>query len=268
MKLSAIILLTALSSLLYAQENHATEESESFEVEAKTSYLTGRSIHPRISGAQKNQHIMHLAADNNASTFWTAERGVNEGPVWIDMDLGADQMISAVLLTPAMYPNGFSSHNIWGRTSSGEWTFITSYSGNTSDNKTIHLEVTNKHKPVRYLVVETTQSPSWVAWRELRAEGRLAVAQGCNEQAPSSEWIQTRSVGDYIMVPRCKEFRENHYIDSDGLPAGYTTIACNADALPYGWIRTEAIKSDQCYYRSSFSGVKTYDQAYRVRKDY
>jgi F5/8 type C domain len=103
--------------------------------------------------------------DGNPNTAWNAG-----GPPahWIDIDLQRDRQVMRVQLLTSQVPAGSTTHNIYGRTQAGQWLALGTLSGYTRDNQWLTLEVPPSI-PFRYVIVQTTGGPSWVAWREIKA---------------------------------------------------------------------------------------------------
>ncbi len=70
----------------------------------------------------------------------------------------------------AQTPNGFTVHGVLTLTPSG-WTTVADLNGGTSDGQTLRVTPSTPLADVRAVRVETSQSPSWVAWREIEVLG-------------------------------------------------------------------------------------------------
>jgi hypothetical protein len=72
----------------------------------------------------------------------------------------------------SQYPDGITTHQIWVRGENGVLQLIHEFKGNTVDNQVLEfipeLPVTN----IQVIRIVTTQSPSWVAWREIEVFGK------------------------------------------------------------------------------------------------
>jgi hypothetical protein len=103
-----------------------------------------------------------LAFDGDVTTVWNAGASA---PSWIQLDLGQPVTISKVRLNVAQNPNGPTTHEISGGPTPDSLTLIGTLDGNTTDEQ--WLELNQSANNVRYVKIETTKSPSWVAWREI-----------------------------------------------------------------------------------------------------
>ncbi|MEK6190838.1 MAG: discoidin domain-containing protein [Chloroflexota bacterium] len=109
------------------------------------------------------------AVDGNPDTIWNAGRG---WPAWIEIDLGQATSLSELRLTVAQTPTGVTEHHVWGRVDAGgELVLLGTLSGVTTDYQTLRLNSPGTWPAVRWLRIETTASPSWVAWREIEVAG-------------------------------------------------------------------------------------------------
>ena len=103
-----------------------------------------------------------FAFDYDVTTVWNAG---NYAPSWIQLDLGKPVTISRVRLNVAQDPPGPTTHTISGGPTPDSLTPIGTLDGNTTDDQ--WLELNQSANNVRYVKIETTKSPSWVAWREI-----------------------------------------------------------------------------------------------------
>jgi len=104
------------------------------------------------------------AIDGDPDTLWNAGAGP---PAWIEIDLGAGHAVAEVRLMVAQSPSGPTDHRVSCRAAAGgSATFLGDVEQPTADAEVL---VVRPASPVtcRYLRVETSVSPSWVAWREI-----------------------------------------------------------------------------------------------------
>jgi hypothetical protein len=105
------------------------------------------------------------AVDGDGDTLWNAGR---YAPAWVEIDLGAPVTVAEVRLFVAQTPSGATEHVISGRASPDGPTFLLgTLAGDTSEGQVLALNVDPSLPPVRYVRVDTVNSPSWVAWREI-----------------------------------------------------------------------------------------------------
>jgi hypothetical protein len=110
------------------------------------------------------------AVDGDPSTTWNSGRWP---PAWIEIDLGRAVAVTEIRLTVAQSPVGVTEHRIWGRAvDAGELVLLGTLSGQTTDSQSLRLTSPGTWPAVRWLRVETTASPSWVAWREIEVAGK------------------------------------------------------------------------------------------------
>ncbi len=111
------------------------------------------------------------ATDGAANTFWSAGVGATSSP-YIQIDYGSDRQLSLLQLVVNQWPNGQSEHVVSGITSGGSVINFGTLTGVTYDGQMLSLPI-SATTPVRYVRVSTVNSPSWVAWYEIRAYGVL-----------------------------------------------------------------------------------------------
>ena len=194
------------------------------------------------------------AADGNPGTSWNSGGPATQ---WIDIDLQQDRPVGRLRMLPEQFPAGLTHHNVYGRTSSGEWFAFGAVEGNTADSQWIEHQITQPWVSVRYLVIQTTQSPSWVAWREFQVFA--PPVQSCLSSPPGSGFIQVK--GEY-QAGACSGYTQNppypnlftyEYIAD--APSNYTIYAC---ALPpAGWTVLTQSKNSVCGYVSPWDGPNT-----------
>jgi hypothetical protein len=100
--------------------------------------------------------------------LWNAGAGPQQ---WIEIDLGKPSTITAIRLTVAQYPAGTTDHQIWARGPSGSLKMIHEFKGNSSDNQILTFEPNPPLTDAQFIRIVTTQSPSWVAWKEIEVIG-------------------------------------------------------------------------------------------------
>ena len=105
-----------------------------------------------------------LAVDGDLGTLWNSGGGPNQ---WIEIDLGAEYSLQEISLTTSQSPEGRTVHRILGKSEAGQFTELTTFDGNTSDGQTLTFAPLQPIQGIRFIRVETTISPSWVAWREI-----------------------------------------------------------------------------------------------------
>ena len=111
--------------------------------------------------------------DGDPETVWNA----GGHPVqWIEIDLGAAFDIDRMVLTVAQDPGGVTAHRVSGRGDGGMYRLLQSFRGETGDGQKLEASPGAAGSGVRYLKIETTEGPSWVAWREIEVYGTAAAS--------------------------------------------------------------------------------------------
>jgi hypothetical protein len=107
-----------------------------------------------------------LAVDGNPGNWWSAGA---EAPQWIEVDLGDVYNIQSIRLVISQYPSGLTVHTVRGKGAGVQDSYgvLHTFEGITSDSQALSYTPTQPWQGIRYLRIETLDSPSWVAWREI-----------------------------------------------------------------------------------------------------
>ena len=147
-------------------EGEEKEASGREQPAAEHSTMVGENVATNGSGfASAEEEMAGLAIDGDPDTFWTAQL---QAPQWYSVSFDELYVIDKLELEIAQSPAGPSTHEIW--------------LGNGSSTRTLYRRFDNLHTedghmlevpiiPPRSLSevqILTLDSPSWVAWREVR----------------------------------------------------------------------------------------------------
>ena len=93
-------------------------------------------------------------------------------PQWIEIDLGLPAQINLIRLVISQTPTGSTFHLVMGRLD-GEDGYINlaRLVGVTADREEIILPGNTDWTGIRYVRIYTSESPSWVSWREIEVFG-------------------------------------------------------------------------------------------------
>ena len=133
-------------------------------------FLPGSSPNLALEGSVKVSRQLSgmegiYAIDGDPGTLWNAGF---EAPQWIEIDLGAPSAIKEIRLVISQYPAGTTTHKLLVRTPDAGYTTIETFSGETSDSQIlVYQAALTPMQDIQFIRVETTASPSWVAWREI-----------------------------------------------------------------------------------------------------
>ena len=171
------------------------------------------------------------AADGNTETLWNSGGPPTQ---WIDIDLGYDRAISRLRMLTAQLPAGNTVHNLYGRTEAGQWYYFGVWGGYTTDSQWLQMDTGDSMAPVRYLVLQTTQGPSWVAWREFEAWDGGTMQDSCFSNTPQG-WVVVRSVQDSGACPQTQEHIRFTWRYIGGQPSGVVVKTCTTATMGPGW---------------------------------
>ena len=102
------------------------------------------------------------AVDGDLDAGWVSG---NDAVQWIELDLGEELAVGGIRLWVDQYPAGFTSHRILGGPNPDPTEVLAVLDGDTTSGDL--LEANGLWAGIRYLRIETTESPSWVAWFEI-----------------------------------------------------------------------------------------------------
>jgi hypothetical protein len=103
-------------------------------------------------------------AVDGSGAIWSAAAGP---PQWIEIDLEEPRIVAGLRLVVAQYPPGQTHHRVWAILEDGSRTLLADLRGFTSQGQALEPVLPEPLPGVRTIRVETLESPSWVAWREL-----------------------------------------------------------------------------------------------------
>jgi hypothetical protein len=104
------------------------------------------------------------AADGHRVGSWSSLYA----PQWVEIDLGMRPSIGRVSLAVAQPPDGKTNHVILGQaTMHDRWRGLAELNSMTHDRQLPTATAARPWRNVRYVRVESRQSPSWVACKEI-----------------------------------------------------------------------------------------------------
>jgi F5/8 type C domain-containing protein len=109
-----------------------------------------------------------LAVDGQPGTGWVAGDGP---PQWIEIDLGKPATIEKLHLLVDQSPAGRSVHVVSGGASANSLKRLHVFDGSTNRGDVLEWSPPSPLKGIRVIRIETTLSPSWVAWLEIEVLG-------------------------------------------------------------------------------------------------
>jgi len=109
-----------------------------------------------------------LAVDGQGGSGWLSGDGP---PQWIEIDLGAPATIETLRLLVDQSPSGRTVHVVSGGASRTKLKQLHTFDGTTAGGAELSWTPSKPLTGIRFLRIETTRSPSWVAWFEIEAIG-------------------------------------------------------------------------------------------------
>ncbi len=110
------------------------------------------------------------AVDGFSGNWWGAG---GPDPQWIEIDLGEPSVIAEVRLSVCQDPAGETIHRIRvkGPGTDNKFEVLYTFKGVTSDSDLLTYKLPQPKQGIRYIRIDTQESPSWVAWREIEVIG-------------------------------------------------------------------------------------------------
>jgi hypothetical protein len=105
-----------------------------------------------------------MAVDGDPNTQWSAGAFPTQ---WIEIDLGAPYAIGKIRLTVGQWPAGNAVHQVWMGASRDSLRQVYEFSGREFDFDVLNYVPAAPLQDIRYVRIVTTESPSWVSWREI-----------------------------------------------------------------------------------------------------
>ena len=99
---------------------------------------------------------------------WNAGGGP---PQWIEVDLESTALLAGVRLVVAQFPAGPTRHRVLGGSGPAPTTVLHVFDGQTADSDVLIAAFSPPVPGIRFVRIETTESPSDVAWREIEILG-------------------------------------------------------------------------------------------------
>jgi hypothetical protein len=125
-----------------------------------------------VSAALPDQ-TPQMAVDGDPTTQWSAGGYPTQ---WIEIDLGAAYTVGEIRLTVGQWPSGKTLHQLWVGATSDSMRLVQKFSGNEYDFDVLNFVPPTALENIRYIRIVTTESPSWVSWREIEVLAPFPVS--------------------------------------------------------------------------------------------
>ncbi len=132
-----------------------------------TSVLPGRNLalgKPVSVSAALPDQSPQMAVDGDFNTQWSAGAFPTQ---WIEVDLGAAYTVGEIRLTVGQWPAGDVLHQLWVGPSQDNMQRVYEFSGHVYDYDMLNFVPDKPLNGIRFVRIVTTESPSWVSWREI-----------------------------------------------------------------------------------------------------
>jgi hypothetical protein len=165
--------LTVLMTMIDGRVEDCTAGFESLCLSASAastplSTSSGPASVTAIASASLSGSSPANAIDGNPETVWNAGAHPEQ---WIQIDLGKLTAVSSIRLIISQHPAGETVHQIWWGADANSLTLLHEFKDFTEEPGMLEFKPSTPQADIRYIKVATTQSPSWVAWREIEVIG-------------------------------------------------------------------------------------------------
>ncbi len=169
----------------------ATAEAGS-STESETSAPSGENIALLgIGRASTWSENAYLAVDGDLDTMWSAEELAFQ---WLSVILGDSYLVNRIQMVVAQAPAGPTTHEVWLGNSSNTRALYKRFTDiPTEDGQTLDV-VIDPPLPAIDVLINTVDSPSWVAWREVRIFGSPSADFG-EENGPPEFRLERIAAG-------------------------------------------------------------------------
>lgn len=116
------------------------------------------------ASSSTSTEIPSRAVDGNLTTQWCAPG--YDG--WIKIDLQNKFTVNSMKLYVSQAIPGITTHEIKISSDMENWTLVKTLSGNTAENQVLDIQFNPALSDVRGVMINTTESTSWVAWYEIQ----------------------------------------------------------------------------------------------------
>lgn len=167
----APVILLMLTACLPAGSSptESTPPNTSIPASTASTALTNLALGKAVSASSLSlTDLPGSAVDGNLDTIWNSGKSAAQ---WIQVDLGSAASIARIRLIVAQDPGGNTIHQIYAGASESELALVHEFEGTTADGDLLEYVPDVPLPGIRYVKILTTESPSWVAWREIEILG-------------------------------------------------------------------------------------------------
>jgi hypothetical protein len=135
------------------------------------------------------------AVDGNLNNLWNSGEFPSE---WIEIDLGSESLVDRVRLLVSQSPAGNTVHQLFFADQERNYSLAHMFSRFTSDNQWLEYIPNSMPNDVRYVLVLTIDSPSWVAWREIEVIGETQEPDDKHVKYFGYYWGVSTAFGNFM----------------------------------------------------------------------
>ncbi len=188
----ALLSALVLASCLPIEEDRASIPATAVEARQETAPVppwrsenitqlgTSRGSTQERNGAYRMDEVAaQRAVDGDLESFWSSNRPPTQ---WFSITFDKEVLVDRMEMVVAQFPAGPTTLEVWFDDGSGILTLAHRIAeGHTEDGQLFQVEIDPPQR-AREVLILTLESPSWVAWRELRVYGMPAPAPSSEDQ--------------------------------------------------------------------------------------
>ncbi len=160
----AIAMPLGLAALLMSAScQPAAETAEVLEVVPLVNAARHKAV--AASGVHESYSPVN-AVDDDIATSWIVAESAGS---WIEVDLGEKLPVHRIELVVEQTPEGETTHRVLGKgAEESPYRELAVVEGLTSGGQVLTRDLPAPWADLRFIRVETTRTPSWVGWKEIR----------------------------------------------------------------------------------------------------
>ena len=122
--------------------------------------------------AFEQRQAAHLAIDGDLDSVWNSQQFA---PEWFSITFDEFYLVDRIEMVVTQLPAGPTTHEVWLGTGSGTRVLYKRLIDvHTQDGQTLEIDISPPRR-LKEVFILTLDSPSWVAWREVRVFGALSA---------------------------------------------------------------------------------------------
>jgi len=164
-----VVLLAVFLGACSAPDSAAPIPDVEGEFVIRDNLARGKSV------AASSAHPDHAPeqAVNGSTGFGNGWQAQDPVPQWIEIDLGGESVITSIEMVISQTRTAPTHHKVWGKAPGGEYALLHEFNAETTANQFLTYTPPQAWENIRYLKIETLQTPLFASWQEIQVFGEL-----------------------------------------------------------------------------------------------